>query len=104
MGSDPVAMDVWGNQTPIPLKDGKHYTQVPETPTIITGIDSELAMFRAGFKIDEPFINSTRSLHDRVFTLTNPWSKTISGYMRITEPKGWDYQADPPLLFDTRRT
>ncbi len=90
MGQNPVAKDVWGNQSPIPLINGKHQFQVPETPVFITGIDADLAMFRAGFTIDEPFIDSTRSLHDRVFTLTNPWSKTISGYMRITGPQGWE--------------
>jgi hypothetical protein len=89
MGPDPVAVDVWGNRTPIPLSDGKHRYDVPETPVFIVGIDPQLAMFRAGFKIDEPFIESMQNLHERLLTLTNPWPMTISGHMRITGPKGW---------------
>ncbi len=89
MGEAPVAVDVWGNQTPIPLTSGKHRLDVPATPVLITGIDPKLAMFRAGFMIDEPFIESTQTLHERVLTLTNPWPMTISGHMRITGPDGW---------------
>lgn len=89
LGANPVAVDVWGNQTPIPLSGGKHTFEVPGTPTFITGIDTQLALFRAGFKIDEPFIDSTQNLHERIITLTNPWPMTISGYMRITGPKNW---------------
>ncbi len=89
LGPDPVAIDVWGNQTPIPLSNGKHRYAVPATPIFITGIDPKLALFRAGFIIDEPFIESTQTDHERVLTLTNPWPMTISGHMRITGPKGW---------------
>ncbi len=89
LGEAPVAADVWGNQSLIPLIDGKHRFDVPQTPVFITGIDPKLAMFRAGFKIDEPFIESTQGDHERALTLTNPWPMTISGHMRITGPKGW---------------
>jgi hypothetical protein len=92
MGPDPVVADVWGNRRPVPLIDGKHRLVVPGTPVFITGIDARLAMFRAGFRIDEPFIESTQTLHDRVVTLTNPWPTTISGHMQITGPKGWASQ------------
>ncbi len=89
LGPNPVAVDVWGNQTPIPLYDGKHRYDVPETPIFITGIDPKLALFRGGFTIDQPFIESTQSEHERILSLTNPWPMTISGHMRITGPEGW---------------
>jgi hypothetical protein len=89
MGPNPVAIDVWGNRTAIPLSDGKHRYDVPETPIFITGIDPKLALFRAGFMMDKPFIESTQTQHERVLTLTNPWPMTISGYMKITGPGNW---------------
>lgn len=89
MGTDPVAVDVWGNQTPIPLSDRKHRLAVTDTPTFITGIDAQLALFRAGFRIDDPFVESTQTLHERVLTLTNPWPMTVSGNLQITGPGGW---------------
>ncbi len=92
LGPDPVAIDVWGNRTPIPLSDGKHRYDVPATPIFITGIDPKLALFRAGFMIDKPFIESTQTRHERVLTLTNPWPMTISGNLRITGPGNWSSQ------------
>jgi len=89
LGQNPVVADVWGNQHPVPLIKGKHHLDVSDTPVFITGIDAKLAMFRAGFQIDKPFIESTQTLHDRVITLTNPWPTTISGHMQITGPKEW---------------
>ncbi len=92
LGSDPIAVDVWGNEEPIPLVKGKHRLDIPQTPVFITGIDPQLAMFRAGFQIDQPFIESTQTLHERLITLTNPWPMTISGHMQITGPDGWSSQ------------
>lgn len=89
MGDAPVAVDVWGNRTPIPLADRKHRLVVTDTPIFITGIDAQLALFRAGFMINDPFIESTQTLHDRVLTLTNPWPMTVSGNLQITGPQGW---------------
>ncbi len=89
LGDGPVAVDVWGNRTTIPLSDRKHRFDVTDTPTFITGIDAQLALFRAGFRIDQPFIESTQTLHDRVLTLTNPWPMTVSGNLQITGPDGW---------------
>ena len=92
LGSEPIATDVWGNREPIPLRDGKHYYALSQTPVIITGIDAKLALFRAGFTIDNPFIESRQGLHDRVITLTNPWPVTISGHMQVLGPKAWASQ------------
>lgn len=89
LGPDPVAIDVWGNHQPIPLSDGKHRFDVPAAPVFITGIDPKLALFRAGFSIDKPFIESKQTDHERVLTLTNPWPMTISGHMKVTGPESW---------------
>jgi hypothetical protein len=89
MGENPVAVDIWGNRHAIPLSDNKHRLALTDTPVFITGIDAQLALFRAGFKINEPFIESTQTLHERVLTLTNPWPMTVSGNLQITGPEGW---------------
>ncbi len=90
LGQRPIAIDVWGNPKAVPESAGKHRLDVPATPVMITGIDAQLALFRAGFSIDEPFIESTQTLHERVFTITNPWKTNISGHMQITGPDGWE--------------
>ena len=89
LGQHPKVTDLWGNTTALPASAGKHPITLTDSPVFITDIDVELALFRAGFKIDQPFIESTQTLHERVFTLTNPWATTITGHMTITEPDGW---------------
>ncbi|GAB4193107.1 MAG: hypothetical protein Kow00105_07210 [Phycisphaeraceae bacterium] len=89
LGEQPVVIDVWGNRTTLSLVNGKHHYSLSDTPVFITGIDEKLALFRAGFKIDRPFIESTQTLHERVLTLTNPWPVAISGYLRLVGPEGW---------------
>ncbi len=90
LGESPTAYDVWGNAAPVDLEpDGLHHVPLTDTPTFITGIDTRLALFRGGFHVDEPFVASTRTLHNRTVELTNPWPITVSGSVRFTGPEGW---------------
>ena len=92
LGSNPQAVDVWGNRTNVPLVNGVHQWSLSKMPVFIEGIDPELAAFRASFKIRPPFIESTVAQHRHVIEFTNPWPQTISGHMNITDPESWDIQ------------
>ncbi|MEX0745036.1 MAG: hypothetical protein WD118_05500 [Phycisphaeraceae bacterium] len=89
LGESPVALDVWGNREAVSRGDGRHHVALGREPVFIEGIDPELAMFRASFRVDPPFIESLQVPHERTITLTNPWSRTISGHMQMIGPKGW---------------
>lgn len=89
LGPSPAVTDVWGNRAAVKLADGKHKIVLGKTPVFIDGIDPFLALFRASFKIDKPFIESTQTTHDRGVTITNPWPRTITGSMLITQPADW---------------
>ncbi|MEO1236653.1 MAG: hypothetical protein AAFX76_07680 [Planctomycetota bacterium] len=90
LGKSPVVHDVWGNATPLtPDAEGKHRVPLTDTPVFITGVDIKLAKLRAGFVLDEPFIESTQTPHLRTVTLTNPWPITISGKLTFTGPASW---------------
>ncbi len=90
LGESPVAYDIWGNATPLQLgQDGKHRVALTNTPVFIVGVDHQLALFRSGFTISEPFITSTQTPHVRTLRLTNPWPVTISGQFTVTGPGGW---------------
>ncbi|MEM6552542.1 MAG: hypothetical protein AAF750_10510 [Planctomycetota bacterium] len=89
LGEDPVAIDPWGNRTPLPVFNGKHRLTLTSTPVFIEGIDPELALFRAGFQLDEPFIESTQETHERTLFITNPWPRTLSGQFTIVGPERW---------------
>ncbi|MEM9416049.1 MAG: hypothetical protein AAGA29_11325 [Planctomycetota bacterium] len=92
LGISPVRVDVWGNRTEVAQVDGKHTLTVGRTPVFITGIDAKLAQFRAGFTLDDPFIESTQIVHRRTLTLTNPWPRTVNGRYTLTGPEGWEIQ------------
>jgi hypothetical protein len=89
LGPQPVAIDAFSNRTPVPLVAGQHELPLQSTPVFIEGIDSRLALFRASFALDEPFIESIQVPHVRTISLSNPWDRTISGHMLLTGPPGW---------------
>jgi hypothetical protein len=89
LGPNPVAYDVWGNATALPLVDNRHRLHLTDTPQFIEGIDPALAVFRASFTLTPAFIESTQTRHDRIVTLTNPWRRTISGHFQVMDPADW---------------
>ena len=92
LGRRPLLMDVWGNAAEIPLHDGKHRVRPRVIPRFIERIDLQLALFRAGFTLDDAFIVSEQTEHIRLLTLINPWPRTITGSLRFTGPDTWDVQ------------
>ncbi|MEM7624888.1 MAG: hypothetical protein AAF333_04590 [Planctomycetota bacterium] len=90
LGEAPVVHDVWGNSEALsPTEEGKHEVALTQTPIFITGIDAKLALFRSGFVLDEPFVESTQTPHLRTIQLVNPWGVTVSGFFNITGPEDW---------------
>ena len=89
LGEDPAVFDVWGNRYPVPVTQGRHQIPLSTTPLLIEGIDPQLALLRASFKVDRPFIESTGVPHERVIMFTNPWSRTMAGTLTITHPQKW---------------
>lgn len=92
LGPNPVVVDVFGNRRQLPMKDGRHQLTLTRTPVFIEGIDTQLAVFRTSFQIDEPFLESTQAVQKRTLTVYNPWPQTITGQMRIVSPEDWDVQ------------
>jgi len=97
LGPSVQAVDVWGNRVDIPAVDGRHQWTLDRIPVFFEPIDPELALFRAAFVLDKPFIESLQMPHPRTATLANPWSRTISGHMYIIGPQKW--QIEPRRCF-----
>lgn len=90
LGDAPVIYDVWGNSQKLSLgDDGKHEVKLTQAPAFITGINAKLALFRSGYVLDEPFVESTQTPHLRTIQLVNPWNITVSGFFNITGPEDW---------------
>lgn len=89
LGDAPVAIDVFGNRRPLPLVESRHQFELTQTPMFIEGIDSQLALFRASFRVEPSFIESKQTVHQHTIRMRNPWSRTISGHLRITGLPDW---------------
>lgn len=93
LGEAPIAVDPYGNAVPLKTDDhAKHLLTVGQTPTIIREIDPRLALLRAGFALDEPFIESLQVTHRRTLRIYNPWPRTLNGVYTITGPEDWNVQ------------
>lgn len=92
LGQAPTVVDPFGNTAELNNYGGKHTLVVGQTPTIIRGIDPRLALFRAGFVVDEPFIQSTQIAHRRTLKIHNPWSRTLNGQFTFIGPDRWTLQ------------
>jgi len=86
-----VATDPYGNRTPLPLIDGKHELVIGRQPMFIDGADINLALFRAGYRIEPNFIDTSDQVHEHDLILFNPWPGTLSGKLRITGPTNWKF-------------
>jgi hypothetical protein len=90
LGEAPVLHDVWGNSRPLAADAaGRHRLSLTDTPSFISGIDPQLALFRSSFRLDRPFVASTQTPHLRTVRLSTPWPVTVSGQFQFTGPDGW---------------
>ncbi|MFP4144288.1 MAG: hypothetical protein ACOCTI_07870 [Phycisphaeraceae bacterium] len=92
LGEQPVVHDIWGNRRAAPLEEGKHRLEVTRSPLLVTGIDPELALFRAGFTMEPAFLESSRVPHLRAIKLHNPWEQTVNGTLQLVTPEKWEIQ------------
>ncbi|MEM9345180.1 MAG: hypothetical protein AAGB26_01055 [Planctomycetota bacterium] len=92
LGESPVVVDPFGNVTPLETTDGKQTLSVGQTPTIIRNIDPRLALFRAGFVLDDPFVQSLQIAHRRTLKVHNPWPRTLNGPFTFMGPDKWTVQ------------
>jgi hypothetical protein len=89
-GGMPVAIDIWGNRTPLHQVNGQHQLSLTQSPTFIEGIDPRLALFRASFELDPKFIESTQKLHQHTIRFRNPWPRVLNGKFDIVDPQEWN--------------
>lgn len=90
LAHNPVQIiDAFGNRRTAPINNGVHEIQLDSMPIFITGIDENLARFRAGFGITPPFIVARRQIHEHAIQISNPWDIPISGSLRLSAPDHW---------------
>jgi hypothetical protein len=99
LGDRPVDLvDLFGNRTPLaPVPAGAgtgprapllHRIPVADEPIFVEGVDVDLAVFAASFRLDPPFAASSTDEHEVAMVLSNPWRGRIEGRITVLEPGG----------------
>ena len=99
LGQNVNARDINGNPVNVQLSQGKHRIKIGNSPIFVTGIDTKLAVMRSRFKLSNPFILSHREPHQRIIEIYNPWDRTISGSLRLTDPARWSIKPEKADFF-----
>ncbi|MDW8263202.1 MAG: hypothetical protein RMJ35_11805, partial [Phycisphaerales bacterium] len=92
LGDRPVAVDLWGNVTPLlPGDPGRRSARVQlgPMPVVLLGIDGQQARLRASVAWDNHRIESSFRPQVRTLRFTNPCRTPISGQLRLRGPAGW---------------
>lgn len=92
LGDRPEAVDMWGNRTPLRVRNGRHVLPLTDVPTYVEGIDAKLARFRASLRLDPAFVETSAAAHRLTLSITNPWPHAVAGKLRLTGDEGWSIQ------------
>lgn len=94
LGEGPFhAYDIFGNDVPVQISDGKVRLEVGSSPVILNGIDPRVLRFRAGIRFEPQIIPARVERLDGDLIITNPWETPITGRVRLREPgqSAWDF-------------
>ncbi len=89
LGKSPQAVDLWGNRSPLSESNGKHVMPIGRAPVFIEGIDAPLAQFRGAMRVEPSFVESRAKVQSLNLTLANPWPRTVTGHVRLTNLTNW---------------
>jgi hypothetical protein len=96
-GTSPRIVDLFGNES-VPtaianeLRRGKQSRfafDVGAMPVLIDGVDAQLLRFGAMIALDNPLLESSFEAHARKLKITNTFSTSVSGSVRLRGPAGW---------------
>ncbi|UCG34107.1 MAG: hypothetical protein JSU68_05615 [Phycisphaerales bacterium] len=90
LGGEPVRLSAWGEVSPVPLEGDGHVLNVTRMPVIFDGVSKRLMMLRGAVRLNPPFMESSLTLHETTFEMTNPYREPVSGRIRLDVPARWD--------------
>lgn len=96
LGPAPQLVDRWGRQTPCPVVAGRALVSLRPTPTIITGVDTPLALLQASFSVESAFLEVHEPEPPPVLRLRNAYDAELTGTITLNLPELW--QATPDVI------
>jgi hypothetical protein len=92
LGDQPVVHDLMGNASQPTTVDGRHQIALSPSPVFIEGVDLRMARLRSSFRFEPEFISSVHAIHRTQLVFHNPWSRAVTGQLRLTGAERWDIQ------------
>jgi hypothetical protein len=80
-----------GNARVAEVEDGMHAVALTQTPRFITGVDLDLALFRAALRFEPSFLESRAQRHTVELVAENPWSVPIRLAIGFASPESWAF-------------
>ncbi|MHB1158676.1 MAG: hypothetical protein ACYC26_17775, partial [Phycisphaerales bacterium] len=90
LGEKPEQVDLFGNRTPLPTRDGVQHFVVTASPMFIEGVDTKLIRFRAAMRFAPAVVQSSYQVHPLTLGIANPWNHPITGRLKLTGLPDWD--------------
>lgn len=102
-------VDIFGNASSVlPGADGAITLPLTETPVFVEGVDTELALFVAGFSVTPSLVSAVAAIHDHELVLVNPFPTRVTGDIALPQQQGpgpvapgrqWRFSATAPIPF-----
>ncbi|MBC7782320.1 MAG: hypothetical protein H7144_00655 [Burkholderiales bacterium] len=99
LGAEPRRVDLWGNVSAVlQPKDssGVIEMEIGTEPSLLIGIDGNLARLRSSFAFDNPMLESSFKSHTRRLRFTNPYPVAIAGRLLLVGPPAWSLMSQVP--------
>jgi len=105
VGENPVRVDLFGNRTPLPVRNGLARLQLDQWPVIITGVNTALAHLRASLRLEPEVLDASFLRQAAQLKFTNPFKMSVSGRLRLllNLPQYQNWVVDPPFINFTLR-
>lgn len=92
LGPNPIATDLFGTSTPLPVTDGRARVPIPETPVIIRSVRTPLALLQASYSLTPSFVQIHETEPRPVLSFRNPYDSGMGGEVALTAPRDWQVQ------------
>ncbi|MBL8880981.1 MAG: hypothetical protein JNG88_17845 [Phycisphaerales bacterium] len=89
LGGAPMLIDLWGNQSPLPVEQGRVSLPLSPMPVIVDGVEAPLAHLAASFSIAPDYLDPSEPDNTPTIRFSNTFETTLTGRLEISGPPAW---------------
>ncbi len=99
LGGQPVMLDLFGNTTKLPLKNGSAKLRITNWPVIISNVDGYIAELRSTLRFSPSVLNASISSQQVKLRFVNPFKSAITGELNFLsdDPRRRNWLIEPGI-------